>query len=264
MTLMPGFKFMVAPRFHVSGEWSSRLLIGSGVEVVNGVFVPRPEWRAPVAEELAMLLADESMHESSAATQNCVSLFRLPEHLGSDWWSLLESSAGVIGDGRLPGFDSFASDVTEFLAFKGLTLPEGARLSVVVTTADERSRNNGGVLGVSHTLAARPWADEASNYGPWGAINLGDEDSAVALINLSVGQMAEVLRGEFPDDPLPMTAGELAAHFLRSYPDYPAVLMTLAPGQGYRLPHRMTVLHGHHSDKSDSSVLLSIDCEPRG
>lgn len=258
MNLKSGFRFMVAPRFHISGEWSQRLLIGSGVQEINGSFFPRSSWRPANAEELSILIADSSESESLDAAGKCISLFQLPQHLGSEWWNLLEGTAGAITVGQLPGFDSFVARVGEFLAFKGFTLPDDADFNLVVSKAAVRAGSDAGLLGCVEFARERPWADGNPRPRDWGTINLGDEETSVALINLPFGRMAEELLGKFPLEPLPANIGELAARFLKSCPDYPTVRLILQPGQGFRLPQRAIVLGGSRVSNADPEVLLTI------
>src|SRR5262249_34833165 len=77
----------------------------------------------------------------------------------------LEQAAGVLGDGRLPGLEAFVSQVAEFLVFKELPVPKGARCDVVVSKPGRQFV---------------PWSPMA-----WGGINLGDEQTSVVLINPS-------------------------------------------------------------------------------
>jgi hypothetical protein len=99
---------------------------------------------------------------------DCVCLFQLPLHFRSVWWNLLEQAAGVLGSGRIPGLEAFMSQVAEFLVFKDLPVPEGARCDVVVTKPGQQ---------------LVPWSPTA-----WGGINLGDEQTSVVLINPSCRQ----------------------------------------------------------------------------
>jgi hypothetical protein len=155
MTPRPGLRFAVAPHFHLAADWPRRLLVGGG------------PWRPPGDDELARLVA--AGDESEAA----VRLFGLPAHLGAAWWRLIERAA-TSGEGGLPGFEGFVARLAEFLAFKEMPLPVGARCDVVVTPPGERQ-------------AEAP-------RGLWGGINLGDEGTSVVLRNLSCGDSAAPIR----------------------------------------------------------------------
>ena len=254
MILQPGCRFAVAPHFHLPAEWAQRLRVGTGVAETDGRFFPQPSWRPPTTDELSLLVRAADGPTTSEELEASVCLFQLPGHLRSEWWKLLEQTAGMLGDGPLAGFASFAGRVGEFLAFKDLPIPAGARCDVVVSKPGQWSV---------------PWRAEAScpvglrwNPAPgaprlWGGINLGDEETSAVLINLFCRQLEAELRRRFPDHPSP-AVGELVGQFLRSCSDYPPVRLILEPGEGYRLPHAGLILGGHAGDKQEPDVLLLI------
>ena len=247
MILQPGCRFVVAPHFHLPAEWARRLRVGTGVAEADGCFFPHSSWRPPTPDELPLLVRASDGPTTSEELEASVCLFRLPGHLHSEWWKLLEQAAEVLGDGPLAGFESFAGRVGEFLAFKGLPIPEGARCDVVVSKPGQWSS-----LGTLSPFAER----KATRL--WGGINLGDEETSVVLINLFCWQLERELRRRFPDQPSPAAVGELVGHFLRSCSDYPPVRLLLGPGEGYRLPQGGLILDGYGGDKQEPDVLLLI------
>jgi hypothetical protein len=170
MSLQPGCRFVVAPHFHLAADWPRRLLVAAGVEEAGGRFLPRRPWRPPAPDELALLVWAAEGPLPPEELEDCVCLFQLPGHLRSGWWKLLEQAAGSLGDGRLPGFEAFVSQVAEFLAFKALPVPEGARCDMVVSDPGQRLVPGGLRWGVP----PRPQL--------WGGINLGDEETSVVLV----------------------------------------------------------------------------------
>jgi hypothetical protein len=255
MTLQPGYRFAVAPHFHLSADWPRRLQVGAGVEKVDGCFYPLPSWRTPTPGELAVLVQTSDETELEA----CVGLFQLPGHLLSEWWKLLEQAAGTLGDGRLPGFDTFVSQMVEFLAFKDLPVPKVARCDVLVSNPGQPS----GPMGLQCSLA--PWtewpaAEDIRWPRLWGGINLGDEPTSVVLINLSCRQLDAELRRRLPE-PAPTTVGELVEQFLHCCWDYPTVRLILGSGEGYRLPWGGLILDRCASGKQEPDVLLMISHE---
>jgi hypothetical protein len=255
MTLQPGCRFVVAPQFHLSADWSQRLLIGTGVQEVEGSFSPQSSWRPPTADELGVLTS------SAEELDDSLCLFQLPAHLRSACWKLLEQSMDVLGDGRLPGLEVFAGQVAEFLAFKGLSMPQDARCELVVR---DSQRN----LPVGLHCNIAPWASwpvAQEHLWPrlWGGINLGDEKTSIVLINLSCRQLEAELRQRFPEQPAPAVVGELARCFLRSCSDYAPVRLFLEPGEGFRLPPGGLILDGYPEGKREPDVLLSITEEAR-
>jgi hypothetical protein len=248
MILQPGCRFVVAPHFHMPADWPRRLLLGAGAEGARGSVLPVPAWRAPTAEELALLVWNSAEPPPPERLEACVCLFQIPGHLRATWWNLLEQAAEELGNGRLPGFERFVEQVAEFLAFKGLPVPEGAQCDAVV-------RNPG--QGSVHEGPPANWAEPRA-LEPWGGINLGDEQTSVVLINLLRRQLEAELQRQFPNQPTPEAMGELVGQFFRACSDYPMVRLLLRPGEGYRLPPGGLVLDGYSGDKHGPEVLLLI------
>lgn len=277
MNLLDGWRFAAAPRFHLDANWSARLTIGAGVEEQNGAYFPRGPWRPPTSNELALLVAgppvpppgvlpmlDEASAPVPAAVANpdeAISLFQIPGHLRDAWWALLDSAADA--GGSIQGFDRFAAQVSEFLAFKRLNPPAAAQMDALVTAAGERSiRRNaatGGAAGLGPTAAPwTPWPLGVPESRVWGAVNLGDEDTALVVLNLTLSALAAELARKFPVEPPPATVGALVARFLRAFPDYPPTRLRLGSGEGCRLPPSGVILDGDPSGKQEPDVLLII------
>lgn len=259
MNFQPGCRFAIAPRFHLPVDWPRRLRVGSGVEDNNGFF-PRGPWRAPTDDELAHLIGNADS-TSAQEPNGLVELFRLPEHLRSEWWKLLERAVAIM-EGRLPNYDAFVARVVSFLAFKGLPIPEGATCDAVVNRPGQRSircnAKSGRPLGMNCSLYPRtPWpvSEVARTPRLWGGINLGDEATSLVLINLTCAQMNSATS-------LPIqsaaTIGELTEQFLRAFPDYPPIRMPLEPGEGFRLPRGGLVVDISAEGKQEADILLLI------
>jgi hypothetical protein len=139
-------RFRVAPRFHLSADWSQRLAVG-------------PAWQTPPEDALEALVRD------SGEVGDDVLLFNLPRHLQQKWTSLMELAAEC---GALTGFDAFADQVADLLAFKKLAVPPGSVLDVQVLAP-----------GQSVELMNR------EGWQLWGAVNLGDEAAAVVFDDLA-------------------------------------------------------------------------------
>jgi hypothetical protein len=263
MNLTPGHPLVVAPFFHQVIDWSSRLLVSSGVEEEQGRFVPRPPWRAPTAAELAAVSADNAAAHHQDF-EHCLCLFALPLHLQAAWWALVER-AQATGTARLEGFDAFVREVAGFLAFKGLAVPDGARFDLVASQPGQRSirYSAGGTRseGLAFDLSPRtawPLDQQRRQARLWGGINLGDEAVWVVLVNLAVGQIHDQLAGHCAGLPPAATLGELAERFLTYLPDYPPVRLRLEPGEGYRLPAGGILIDACTLDLDGPAALLLI------
>lgn len=187
MNLAWGYHFTVAPRFHLAEDWASRLLIGSAEE--------NDSWRAPTAEELLSLLL--------AATQGEVCLFNLPDHLRSRCWHLLEQGAAALGDGRLPGFDDFATRLRDFFAFKTMPFPENACCELVVCQPGQ------------------PFVPAGSRL--WGALNLDETATSLVLDQPGVPPVRLVLG---PGEGVRLPWGERAIKGCSGKPE-PDVLLAI-------------------------------------
>jgi hypothetical protein len=148
VTPRPERRLVVAPAFHVAADWAARFRLG-------------PDGRGLSAAELAALLPDPARPIECSALHDHLCLFRLPQHLLSAWWRVAEAA--------LEGLDAFVGEVAEFLAFKGLPIPDGAVCDVLVSAPGRPSlQGDGPGLGV----------------GLWGVINLGAEPSALLFADL--------------------------------------------------------------------------------
>ena len=193
-------------------------------------------WRQPTADELSLLVWISEEPPPPEELNACICLFQLPEHLRSRWWNLLVAVAGTLEDGPLPGFETFVNQVVEFLAFKNLPVPKGARCDLVVSNPERHLAKGGG---------------DYFGRRLWGKINLGDEPTSVVLINLTRQQMEAALRRRFPDRPSALEIGGL-------FSDYPPVRLILEPGDGCRLPSCDMVLDDYLEGKRETDVTLSI------
>jgi hypothetical protein len=259
MSLKPGCRFTVAPRFHIAGDWPRRLLIGSGVDEIDGCFVPRDSWRHPTAEELSILVADRE--ESPVQPHGCVCLFTLPGHLRTHWWKVLDAAANTRAEGQLPGFDSFALAVREMLDFKGMSPPDGAYFGVTVTDPAQRpkhTRHPGGLLGNLTARSGQTGESALPAALPWAVVNLGDSDTSVVLVNRPVWRLLEEMPGDRSDQVASANPAEVAARFLREHRDYPTIRLILEPGQGCRFPDQPMVHDGYLADQQEPDVQLLI------
>jgi hypothetical protein len=275
MNLLPGARLAVAPRFHIEPDWPTRLALGTGVEEHDGAYFPRGPWRPLTANEHALLVVaarppgalpmlDEASELAPAVVpdpDNDLCLFQFPAHLRDEWWELLDAAAASGGPVR--DFDRFAARVSEFLAFKRLSASAAVQMEALVTAAGKRSirsDTSGRPAGLGPTIA--PWTPwpvvGASESRLWGAVNLGDEDTALVMLNLPLAVLAAELSKRLAVAPTPATVGELVARFLRAFPEYPPTRLRLRFGEGCRLPSGGLILDGDPSGKQEPDVLLLV------
>ncbi len=210
MNLRVGRRLAIAPNFHLRLTWAERLRIGDGTP--NGE--PCLPWREPTDAELALLVLDDAGPRD--ALRDCLCLFQIPAHLRSAFWQILEQFGELPPDRA----ERFFLEVGEFLDFKNLPVPPRA---------------------VWEVTAGKTVSAESSALPIWGAINLGDEPTSIAFVNLS--------------------ADETRALSLESGPDggsYPCVQMRLEPGEGYRLPAGGVPMIARPSDEQRPDVMLVL------
>jgi len=154
MSFEPGFRLQVGPRFQMSCDWQERLQWHwSRRDDDAGAPMPLP--RRPTDEEIAALVLP-----GSEIGAHSVCIFRLPEHLLSRWWSLVEHAALAAATGGLEGFDAFCAEVVEFLEFKLAPVPNSATCLLATAVAEPLRRSD--------------W---------WAVLNLGVEPLSVLLSN---------------------------------------------------------------------------------
>ena len=214
MTLLPGFRLVVAPHFHLAIDWPGRLSLGALVEQTAQGPVARPPWRPASADEQAVLLLDPTQTTARAELHGCLCLLVLPAHLRAAFWDLL-AQAPELGVVPGEGFGAFVAETARFLAFKQLPVPAGAVFDLVVTQP-------------------RP-APSLASAALWGLINLGEEAASVVFLNVPAGEMPP---GNYPPVRLQLGPGEGVrvpagiligtAEYVRDQPD--VLLLIRLPG----------------------------------
>ena len=184
MTLLPGFRLVVAPHFHLAIDWPGRLSLGAPVEQSAQGLVARPPWQPASADELAVLILDPTRTTARAELSGCLCLLVLPVHLRAAFWDLLARApeSGVV---PAEGFGAFVAETARFLAFKELPVPAGAVFDLVVTRP-------------------RP-ATSLAAAALWGLINLGEDAASVVFLNVPAG---EISAADYPPVRLQLGPGE--------------------------------------------------------
>ena len=295
MNLHAGFPFRVAPRFHSHLAWTERLQVNSGVESVGECFYARGDWRAPDAQELALLLGADATavwDAEAVLPSSPAALLTLPSHLRAAWWSVAEGGlrpASVrrdrspLGRYALPSpapdssaagsrsptasddrFDDFVAGVIEFLRFKRLPLPERCQFDVVASRPGQRSTRldpTGALAGLR--VNCTPAASAPPGKRLVATMNLGDEATHVVLLNLLPTAIAALLPVAERLPVADSNALALWADFLATVSDYPLVRVRLDPGDGLWLPDGPVVYDGDTLGKRDIDVALMIQTAGR-
>ena len=261
MTLRPGCRLAVAPRFHMPADWSRRLSIAHGFDLAGENIYPRLPWRSATNDEIGLLTIGSD--ESPMSVDDCVWLFHLPGHLLTAWWSLLQRTAGDQAIGNFPGVDAFVREVGEFLTFKGVPMPDEMRVDVVFnelgTVFSPWDRNGQPWRGCramwlrrlrGHLRRATAGRDCGAG-STWETADLARPDQPhLSAIGCGVARRR-------PSEPPPSEIGNLVRQYLRACPDYPPVrLMLLRPGRDSTFLQGGLVLGSNSGTEQEPAVLL--------
>jgi hypothetical protein len=232
MQLEPGYRLRVAPRFHSPTPWADRVCLGA-TAWQDGRPLPETAWRPATGAELSVLLA-----EDAAGAEQDFSVFTVPDRLRALWWELAGSS-------DTPDIEPLARAVAEFAHFKGLPLPGRCVCDVVLTPPGQALIGAGGT---------------AAGSEPAAGINLGDERTAVVLLNLPPSRLRELLdiRSRDEGSGEPLSGWPLARRFLSEFPTYPLLRLSLEPGEGVWVPPGGEIWHGHTAGKQEIDVWFVI------
>jgi hypothetical protein len=214
--LKPDLRVAQAAHFRLTRPLADRLRLSTGVVLDPGGIFPRDDWRPPSADELALLTAPDG-------DADALVLFSIPEHLHRLWWEVA-AAEGTDVDMSGPAFQSFAAELLAFLRFKQLPMPPVCALEVVLTPPGQPSTRP----GMGGLLAEQPFA------GMLGAVNLGDEESALVFLNHSPAQRFTPVG------------------------DYRLVKVALGPGEGYWLPPGRIIHDGDTRGCSEIDVQLVL------
>jgi hypothetical protein len=244
--LEAGVRIVTAPRFHDDRSPSDRLRVNSGTLAEHDRFQHSDDWRSATVVELAILHAAPSSNFPEAD----VALFAITEPLRARWWTLAEAA---FGSAQNDWFAGFANELAEFARFKGLPLPLTCTFDVLVNDVGPDVPPTGGLA--FNLDPATPFPVVESRPRLQGGINLGNEPTALVLLNLTADRMGEILQsqGEHAS-----TLGDLANRFLARFPQYPLVRVTLRPGDGFWLPSGGLVFDGDTRGKESLDVMLMI------
>jgi len=259
MQLQAGFSFCMAPRFHSRLTWQERLRINTGVEGDGCRFYPRDDWRPPSPAELALLVDDSARRRGSAEaalSSSQVGVLVIPAHIRAAWWTVVERADVSVG--KLDGYETFVTALSEFLRFNRMPLPSRCSFEVVASRPDQRSTRVGSTTGELAGLGFSETQATGSFSRTLGIINLGDEATQVVLLNLPLRGMRAILATQGQADSMTMSAHDLLMRFFTILPTYPLVGVRLDPGDGLWLPDNGAVYDGDTRGKQEIDLVLTI------
>jgi hypothetical protein len=143
-TLPESVKICHAPRYQ------GRLTLAKRVHVFRS-----KGWRPATANELAAICGDDGD----------VSIIGMPQHLLKRWWNLAEA------DDFTTGFEGFAREIAEYLAYKNWVVP-GPFLMTVEASGGKRDKT---------LIPSNPMRFGTGLGTLIACVNLDDENAAIAL-----------------------------------------------------------------------------------
>lgn len=223
--LEPGLRVVNAPRFHIERSLSDRLCVNSGVMVEADRIVPRDDWRPLSRDEAALVIGVDG--------DDGLAIFNISERLRAEWWTLADSSAGPALENT--AFQQYAGTVLDYLHFKQLRLPSTCAVEAVIHAPGQRST----WPGQAGLTAERLGRNERA------IVNLGDEESFLAFLNLGQPRLGFPLR-------------ERARDFLTEHPEYPIIRLSIWPGEGCWLPDRPMIFDQDTRCRKEIDVQLVL------
>lgn len=253
----PAYRLAVAPRFAIDPAWPERLRCCDGVVVDAGTGEARPrgDWAAVSASTLPALV-DREAGGASALPPTHLGLVQLPERLRRAWWTRAEQADG----GREGTVEPALADIAEFFRFKGLPLPEHTILEVVVSAPGLRSTGHrqGNDARTGLGFGERAPGPDVPGRLPAGVVNLGDEESFVALLTLPAQTLAMRLIAAGIAGADTFAPQTLATRYLATFPGEPVLRVRLEPGEGLWLSPFGVVHDGWTEGKTDVDVILRV------
>lgn len=244
----PVYRLAVAPRFSISPAWQERLSCCEGVlfDAETGAARPRGDWVA-VDESTLAALVDADVTRAPELPPTHLGLVQVPERLRRAWWTSAEQAGGAPG----AAVDAVLTDIAEFLRFKRLPFPGRAFLEVVVSAPGHDAPTG---LGFGERQAST----DAPGRLPLGLVNLGDEESFLALLTLPAQTLSTRLVAAGVRDADILAPQPLARRYLTTFPAARILRIRLEPGEGLWLSP-FGVIHGGWTEgKTDVEVILRV------
>jgi len=225
------------------------------VDAGTGEARPRGEWAA-VDEVTLPALVDPEATRASALPPTHLGLVQLPERLRRAWWTRAEQAES----GPEGAAERVLADIAGFFHFKGLPLPEQTFLEIVVSSPGLRSTGHGQPKGSAAGLGfgERSPGPDAPGRLPVGLVNMGDEQSFVALLMLPATTLTRRLAAAGVVDADTLAPHALATRYLAAFPREPVLRIRLEPGEGLWLSPFGVVHDGWTEGKTDLDVILRV------
>ena len=235
----------------------------SGIESINGAYVPVPSWRFPSEPELKLVIGDNEL-----CSPDVVTLIRFQSDflakLRSQITPLLLKTEDYVSDGNQRILQSVTLEVSEFLKnIYHIQLSPHRSTDIQLTpgkspgTAFDFSKKRyvGLHLDNHDRLELSQRRDSFQVLG----INLGESIRFLYYLNIPADKMVcALIRSGFQRDYRPEGIKLLTSDFFDTFSDYPICRLSLSPGEAYIATTQYVVHDGAPSLTDDCDIALLI------
>jgi hypothetical protein len=244
MQLEGGLRISVCPRFRPTLLTRVEVCLNSGSERWQSSFRARPDWRTPSEEELQILTAPEG--DAPGSQSDRIELLEIPSHLHEEWRPIARNLATGTGSASRE-YEQFVTSLASFFRYKNVHVED---CTFTVTAAESTRRSAFTHLGSPGGLQIG-----AVEESPLLAVNLGDEPTALVLLNIPIRRLRELVASPGLADESPSC---ITQQFMESFPEYPLVRLVLPARHGVRFFPDAVVHGGDMAKENQSDILLRI------
>lgn len=222
-----------------------------GLSYLQVAVVPKMPWRAPTEPERELLVGRELPTGWTIGSD--VGVVRIPDRVMEPFEEIFEDfgTREVLDPTRYrdhtthPRWDAAYEGLTEHILARYRLREHGptivrlasAHPGLATVTKDEvRGENHHYYVGLHLDTWEKIPMRERSHARNRICVNMGREDRQFLFINLTVAQMHELLRRGEPDRVSDYYGTDLGHEFMRAFPGYPVVKLTVRPREAYIAP----------------------------
>jgi hypothetical protein len=238
----------VLPHFRPTLLTRVELYLNSGCERWEGCFRARHDWRSPSQEELEILTAP--LGNAAESQSDWIELLEIPGHLDKQWRAIARTLATDTGNASQE-YERFVASLASFFRFKKVDV-ENCAFTVTAAEPPHRSAfTRGGPPGGLKIGAAEE--------SPLLVINLGNEPTALVILNLPIRRLRELVaaRGATKEP-----SSRIPQQFMELFPEYPLVQIVLPVRHGVRFFPDAVVHDAYLAKRNDLDILLRITRAP--
>jgi hypothetical protein len=249
MQLESGIRISVLPHFRPTLLTRAELCLNSGFERRQSRFKARHDWRPPTEQERRILTAPEGDVPENQVDR--IELLEIPGHLPKEWRPIAQKLA-TDTDSPSQENERFVAALASFFRFKKVHV-ENCSFTIVAAEPTHRS---------AFTRLGSPGGLKVGTVeeSPLLAVNLGDEPTALVILNLPIRRIRELVASRGVPERPPI---RITQQFLELFPEYPLVRLVLPTRQGVHFFPDAVVHDGCTAKKNDLDILLRITRAPR-